>query len=64
VLNGALEKILITGGLAASDMLLGWITDRVSSIAPVEVCPEVEEMKALSLGALRALQGQTQVKEY
>jgi butyrate kinase len=33
-------------------------------LAPVEVWPEVEEMKALALGALRVLQGEIQAKEY
>jgi butyrate kinase len=64
VLEGEVEKILITGGLASSEMLVEWIAKAVSSIAPVEACPEVEEMNALAMGALRALRGETQVKEY
>lgn len=64
VLKGQVEKILVTGGLASSEMLMEWITQGVSFIAPVEICPEVEEMKALAMGALRVLRGETQVKEY
>ncbi len=64
VLKGEVEKVLLTGGLAASQMLVSWISERVSFIAPVEVFQEVEEMKALALGALSALRGEIQVKEY
>jgi butyrate kinase len=64
VLKGEAEKVLLTGGLASSDMLVSWIAERVSFIAPVEVFQEVEEMKALALGALGALRGEIQVKEY
>jgi butyrate kinase len=64
VLNGEVERILLTGGLAASDLLTAWIRERVAFLAPVEVWPEVEEMKALALGALRVLKGEIQAKEY
>jgi len=64
VLPGGPEKILLTGGLAASRMLTEWIGNRVSFLAPVEVCPEVEEMKALAMGALRVLTGRENAKEY
>ena len=58
VLRGDVQKILLTGGLAGSDLLVGWISDRVALIAPVEVCPVVEEMEALALGAVRVLNGE------
>ncbi len=64
VLKGEAERILLTGGLAASDLLVGWIRERVAFLAPVEVWPEVEEMKALALGALRVLRGEDEAKEY
>ena len=64
VLMGKVDKVLLTGGLAASHLLTGWIRERVEFLAPVEVWPEVEEMKALALGALRVLTGETQPKEY
>jgi len=64
VLSGRVDKILLTGGLAASSMLTRWITDRVGSLAPMEIWPEVEEMKALAQGALRALTGEQPPKEY
>ena len=64
VLNGKVERILLTGGLAGSPLLTGWIRDRVTFLAPVEVWPEVEEMKAMALGALRVLKGEALAMEY
>lgn len=64
VLKGGVERILLTGGLSSSEILTGWIRERVSFLAPVQVYPEVEEMKALALGALRVLRGQDPGKEY
>ena len=64
VLGGNLERILLTGGLAASEMLVGWIRERVEFMAPVEVWPEVGEMEALAKGALRVLTGRDEAKEY
>ena len=64
VLEGGLQKILLTGGLAASGPLTSWIRARVDFLGPVEVWPEVEEMRALALGGLRALTGEEAAKEY
>ncbi len=64
VLEGRVEKVLLTGGLASSEPLVEWIRERVSFIGPVEVWPEVEEMKAMALGALGVLRGEQQAKEY
>jgi butyrate kinase len=64
VLRGDVQKILLTGGLTGSALLVGSISERVGSIAPVEVCPVVEEMEALALGAVRVLNGEAQMKEY
>jgi butyrate kinase len=64
VLAGVVDKILLTGGMASSEILVGWIREKVSFIAPVEIWPEVEEMKALALGALGVLTGEIQAKEY
>jgi butyrate kinase len=64
VLEGGLQKILLTGGLAASDLFTDWIRVRVEFLGPVEVWPEVEEMRALALGGLRAFRGDEAAKEY
>lgn len=64
VLKGDVDAIVLTGGLANSKMLVDWIIERVSFIAPVLVFPGEDEMKALALGALRVLRGEEKAKEY
>ncbi|MCS7229160.1 MAG: butyrate kinase [Candidatus Kryptonium sp.] len=64
VLKGKIDAIVLTGGLANSKMLVDWITERVSFIAPVLVFPSEDEMRALALGALRVLKGEEKVREY
>lgn len=58
VLNGAIDFIILTGGIAFSEMMTGMIADRVKSIAPVEIMPGEVEMEALAFGALRILRGE------
>ena len=64
VLQGKVDRIILTGGIANSAMLTSWIRDRVSFIAPVVIYPGEDEMLALSQGALRILKGEEQAKEY
>ncbi len=58
VLNGEIDYIILTGGMAFSEMMTGMITERVKFIAPVEVMPGEVEMEALAFGALRILRGE------
>ncbi|MDD2206711.1 MAG: butyrate kinase [Aminobacterium sp.] len=64
VLKGCVDAIVLTGGLAYSEMFVEKIRQRVSFIAPVIVYPGEDEMKALAEGALRVLQGVEKAKEY
>ncbi len=64
VLNGKVRAVVITGGLAHSELLTGWIKDRVRFVAPVLVFPGEDEMQALAEGALRVLVGQEQPQQY
>lgn len=64
VLKGKVDRIVLTGGVAHSKMITGWIKERVEFIAPVEVIPGENELESLSLGALRVLRGEEQVYEY
>jgi len=64
VLRGRVDRIVLTGGLAASRPLTGWITERVGFIAPVIVYPGEDEMLALASGALRVLRGEERALEY
>jgi len=64
VLKGQVDAILLTGGLAHSQMLVDWITDRVSFIAPVRVYPGENEMMSMAMGVLRVLRGEEESKKY
>jgi butyrate kinase len=64
VLSGAAEAIVLTGPLAASERLVGWIKGRVEWMAPVLAYPGSHEMRALAAGALRVLRGEETVKVY
>ncbi len=64
VLEGKVNAIILTGGLAASKMITGWIRARVKHIAPVRTYPGQDEMKALVLGTLRVLKGTEKAKAY
>lgn len=64
VVEGKVDAIVITGGIAYSEMLTGWIKRRVAFIAPVEIMPGENEMESLALGTLRVLNGQEEVREY
>lgn len=64
VLDGRVDAIILTGGLAHSNRFTGAIKNRVSLIAPVNVYPGEDELKALAEGALRVLRGEEKAKEY
>lgn len=58
VVNGKVDHIILTGGIAYSEYFDCQITNRVSFIAPVSVLPGENEMESLALGALRVLNGE------
>lgn len=64
VLEGRVDAILLTGGLAYSNRLTGEIKHRLDTIAPVLTYPGEMEMMALAEGAYRVLSGQEILKEY
>lgn len=64
VLNGEVNAIIITGGLAHSKILTDMIIPRVSFIAPVTVMAGECEMEALAGGGLRILSGDELAKHY
>ena len=63
-LKGKVDAIIITGGMAHSEMFVNWLKERVGHIAPVYVYPGEAELEALAAGALRALRGEEPVKRY
>ncbi|OQX95346.1 butyrate kinase [candidate division KSB1 bacterium 4572_119] len=64
VINGDVRAIVISGGLAKSEMLIEWIKERVNFIAEVIVMPGEFEMIALARGVLRILRNEEEAKKY
>jgi butyrate kinase len=64
VLKGTVDAIVLTGGLAYDEFITSEIIDRTKFISNVLVFPGEDEMEALSLGALRVLNGEEVAKEY
>ncbi len=64
VLKGQIDGIILTGGLANSVMLTGWIRERVQFLGPVFVYPGEDEMAALAEGGLRVLRKEEGLKKY
>ena len=59
VLNGTVDAIIITGGMAYSDYLVNELKKRIDFISPiVKIYPGEDELKALNEGALRVLKGE------
>lgn len=64
VLKGDCDAIILTGGLAYSELLTSKIKDYVGFIAPVCVLAGETEMEALALGGVRMLTGEEQPNVY
>lgn len=64
VLKGEVDAIVLTGGLAFSQMLTDWISERVKWIAPVLLYPGEDELLAMAQGALRVLHGEEDARDY
>jgi butyrate kinase len=64
VVEGEVDVVILTGGIAHSKMLTSWIKNRVSFISHVEIMPGENEMEALAYGALRVLRGEEKAREY
>lgn len=64
VVNGDVDAIIITGGIAYSKYVSEGVTNRVKFIAPVEILAGENELEALAFGALRVLQGEEEATIY
>ncbi len=64
VLQGKVDAILITGGIAYSKTIVQKIKDSVGFIAPIVVYPGENEMESLARGALEGLQGETEIRKF
>ena len=64
VLEGKVDAVCLTGGLAYDKLLTGWIKERVEFIGEVKVYPGEDEMIALAEGGLRVLREEEDAREY
>ena len=63
-LQGQVDAIVITGGMARSPLLTGFIRPAVSFIAPLIILPGEHELEAMAEGALRVLRGEEKALDY
>lgn len=64
VFRGKVDAILITGGIAYSCYVVSRLTERIDFIAPVHIFPGEDELEALAMNALGALDGSLKVQTY
>ncbi|MPN42918.1 putative butyrate kinase 2 [bioreactor metagenome] len=64
VVNGQVDAIILTGGIAYSRPFTAEVTQRVKWIAPVKILAGENEMEALAHGALRVLRGEEEAHTY
>ncbi len=64
VVEGKVDAIILTGGIAFWKELTERISQMVSFIAPVVVYPGEGELEALALAGQIALEGEADIKEY
>ncbi len=62
-LKGDIDAILITGGIANSDVIIQKIIEYVKFLAPIYVYPGELELESLALGAYKAFKNEIEVKE-
>ena len=63
-LKGAVEAIILTGGISNSKLITEMIEEYVDWIAEIIVIPGEFELEALAAGAVRALRNEEEIKVY
>jgi butyrate kinase len=58
VLKCECDAILITGGVAYDKIFVSWIQERVYKLAPVQIYPGEDEMRALAQNGIMVLKGE------
>lgn len=64
VLNGKVDQIIVTGGIAYGEDVVAALKERAEWIAPFTVYPGEDELLALAQGALRVLNNEEQPLNY
>lgn len=64
VLDGKVDAITITGGIAYSEYITKYITKKIEFIAPVYIIAGENELESLAFGTYRVLTGEEQAHEF
>lgn len=64
VLNGKVDQIIVTGGIAYDKAVVGGLKERCEWIAPFTVYPGEDELLALAQGGLRVVKGEEEALPY
>lgn len=64
VLNGKVDRIIVTGGIAYDTGVVDGLKERAQWIAPFTVYPGEDELLALAQGALRVMNGEEEAMAY
>ena len=64
VLNGKVDQIIVTGGIAYNELVINKMKERTGWIAPFTVYAGEDELLALVQGGLRVLNGEEKAMEY
>ncbi len=64
VLEGKVDAILLTGGLAFNRSFVNYIKIKVGHIATIGVYPGEDEMRSLAKNGLMVLEGEVELKKY
>ncbi len=63
-LDGKVDAIILTGGIAHSDYCVGLLSKRIDYLAPIIIRPGENEMDSLAYNAVGLLNGSLPAKEY
>lgn len=64
VLNGEVDAIILTGGIAHSQWFVRKISERVSKLAPIVVYPGADDIEILAMKGLAVINGEEEVLVY
>ena len=64
VLEGKVDAVLLTGGMAHSERMVALLCSKLDWIAPIQVYPGEDELQALAEGVFRVLNGEENAKIY
>ena len=64
VLNGKVDQIVVTGGIAYDKGVVAGLRERCEWIAPFTVYPGEDELLALVQGGLRVVNGEEEAMKY